>query len=42
MWQLGLGAQDVLLADTDERKESIWERAGRISGGDQGEHAQHG
>lgn len=39
---LGLGAQDVLLADTDERKESIWERAGRISGGDQGEHAQHG
>lgn len=39
---LGLGAQDVLLADTDERKESIWERAGRISGGNQGEHAQHG
>ena len=37
---LSLGAKDVLLADTDERKESIWNARGVFSGGDQGQHHQ--
>ena len=39
---LGLGAQDVLLADTDERKESIWNARGAFLEAIKGEHAQHG